>query len=268
MFGRMEQHPAPNIKGFFLVIWNDWLARMSAGIFAVTLTIGTTLFGGIGRDILGAVSLLAFFVTAYRVWSDERMRVIGLERHLSPRLRIEFDARNPKFVAATRTDNGVDMLFVRVNVRALSPVVRGCRAYLTRVSQLQGDRYVSLFDEHLPMPWSNQDPNNFHVPKELNHDVDALLDVAWFAEPDNLLNRHGPFSVLNFNSIIPNGFIPILNRILQHPSQNLKLDILVTADDSENATLSLNIHRGGTEWNNPQVGWMRGNEIHHREPNF
>jgi hypothetical protein len=220
-------------------------------------------------SLCGAViiALCGLGFGGYLVWEEEARQHATLQERFKPRLRIEFDPTNPKFVAATRTDNGVDMLFVRVNVRALSPVVRGCRAYLTRVSQLEGDHYVSLFDEHLPMPWSNQDPNNFHVPKELNHDVDALLDVAWFAEPDNLLNRHGPFGVLNFNSIIPNGFIPILNRILQHPSQNLKLDILVTADDSENATLSLNIHRGG-EWNNPQVGWMRGNEIHHREPNF
>jgi hypothetical protein len=46
------------------------------------------------------------------------------------------------------------------------------------------------------------------------------------------------------------------NQILPSPTRNLQLDLLITGDDSENATLSLNIHRGNPQWNQPQIGWM------------
>jgi hypothetical protein len=37
--------------------------------------------------------------------------------------------------------------------------------------------------------------------------------------------------------------------------------LMITGDDCETAYLSLNIHRGQSEWNRPQVGWMNGEEI-------
>ena len=156
------------------------------------------------------------------------------------------------------------MRYIRVIVRALSPVVRDCRAYLERISYWDGEQYVSLFDEQLPVPWSYENPTAI-TPRVLNHDVDAVLDVAWLAEPTNEMV---PFGILNAQSILPNSFQPVLHWILQHPANNLKLDILVTAADSESARLSLNIHRGAPRWDEAQTGWMEGNAIHHREANF
>jgi hypothetical protein len=268
MFGRMEQHPTPNIKGFFLVIWDDWGSLMS-GIFTVPFTIAALFAPSEYRAIFAVMAILAFALTAYRVWSDERMRVIGLEQHLSPRLRIEFDPHASKFVSPT-TASGINMRYIRVIARALSPVVRDCRAYLERISYWDGETYVTLFDEQLPMPWSNQDPNNFHVPKELNHDVDALLDVAWLAEPTppGFVSAIPPFGILNHGSNVPNSFDPKLLWILQNPTRNLKLDILVTAKDSESARLSLNIHRGASQWDQAQIGWMKGLEIVINKSNY
>src|SRR5260370_1185054 len=149
----MAQHPAPNIKGFFLVIWNDWGARMS-GIFTVPFTILTIAFSGYARGLFGAMAIFAFLITAYRIWADERMRLVVLEQHFAPRLRIEFDPQAAKFVLPTRTTGGINMRYIRVIVRALSPVVRDCRAYLERISYWDGETYIPLFDEQLPMPWS------------------------------------------------------------------------------------------------------------------
>jgi hypothetical protein len=61
---------------------------------------------------------------------------------------------------------------------------------------------------------------------------------------------------------LPGSLVPtLLDQTLHHPEQNLKLDILVTATDSESATLSLNIHRGAPHWNEAQIGWMNGDEV-------
>jgi hypothetical protein len=89
--------------------------------------------------------------------------------------------------------------------------------------------------------------------------VDAFLDVAWFVDP----KRSGPpFGLLNIASTTSNRFFKVLQeRILPCPQRNLKLDLLITGDDSENATISLNIHREQPLWDQPQIGWMKGNEI-------
>jgi hypothetical protein len=125
---------------------------------------------------------------------------------------------------------------------------------------LNGAQYETLFDEQLPMPWSYESPAAI-LPKALNHDVDALLDVAWVAEPDKGLPS---FGLLNAESPLPSTLLPtLLEQTLHHPEQNLKLDILVTGTDSESVALSLNIHLGslGSRWDQIQTGWMKGDEI-------
>jgi hypothetical protein len=250
----MVQHRPPNIRGFFHVIWYDWGARMS-GIFTVPFTLATIVFTGYARGIFGAMAIAAFLATAYQIWADERRLLVSLEQHLAPRLRIEFDPRSPKFVSPAVTANGIHMIYVRVLARSLSPIVRDCRAYLTGISFWNGERYVPLFDEQVPIPWSYEHPSVI-APRVLNHEVDALLDVAWFAEPDRELPS---FGLLNVESSLPGALVPaLLDQTLHHPEQNLKLDILVTGTDSESATLSLNIHRGQPQWDRPQIGWMDG----------
>jgi hypothetical protein len=44
--------------------------------------------------------------------------------------------------------------------------------------------------------------------------------------------------------------------------------VLLTGKDSENATLSLNIHRGQKRWNEPQIGWMDSIGVIRRESNI
>ena len=52
------------------------------------------------------MAILAFLVTAYRIWADERRRLVQLEDHLAPRLRFEFDPKQPKFVSVNTRDGG------------------------------------------------------------------------------------------------------------------------------------------------------------------
>ena len=213
---------------------------------------------GYARPIFGVMAVVLFSATVYRVWAREREQRISLEKHLAPRLRLEFDPNQAKFVSLTRTADGFNMLYVRVLARAVSPTVNDCRAYLQRVSQWDGERYVTLFDEPLALPWSYENPESVR-PRQLNHDVDALLDVAWFI--DTASGRF-PFGLLNAGTVLPNQFRTVLEKqIHPSPERNLKLDLLITGEDSESATLSLNIHRSQPRWDHPQIGWMKGNEI-------
>ena len=228
-----------------------------SGIFTVPFTVGTILYSGYARGIFGAMSILAFLYTAYRIWGDERKQLVALEQHLAPRLRIEFDPNQAKFVSITPA-GGFDILYVRVLARAMSPTVQNCRGYLQRVSQLQGETYVMLFDEPLLLPWSYQNPQAVQ-PRQLNHDVDAFLDVSWFVDPASGLLA---FGLLNTQSFVPNRLQTILrDQVLPFPERNIKLDLVITGDDSAKAAFSLNIHRGQPRWDQPQIGWMKGDEI-------
>jgi hypothetical protein len=261
MFGNMEQHPGPNIKSFFHDIWYDWGARMS-GLFTVPFTVAALFAPSEYRAIFAVMAILAFAITAYRIWADERARLVVLEQHLAPRLRIEFDPHQAKFLHHTVTTTYVNMIYVRVVARALSPVVEECRGYLQRISQWDGNQYITLFDETLELPWSGDHSDT--EPRLINHEVDAFLDVAWVADSEF---APPPFGFLNHQSTIPNRLLQIVqNQIEPHGEQNLKLDLLITGRDCENAHLSLNIHRSPNgEWDALQVGWMDavGNAIHH-----
>jgi hypothetical protein len=158
----------------------------------------------------------------------------------------------------------LELLYVRVLARAISPVVKNCRAYLIRISQLNGERYVPLFEEPLLLPWSYENPKSVQ-PKDLNHSVDAFLDVAWFTDPGS---GRFHFGILNADSVLPTRLIDIVqNQLLPQPQCNIRLDLLLTGENSEDATLSLNIHRGQQRWNEPQIGWMDSIGMIRRESN-
>src|SRR5579863_5532456 len=188
----MTQHSTPNVCEFLRVIWHDWGALVS-GIFAVPFTVAAILLPADYRAIFATMAVLAFLYTGYKVWADERVHLVDLEKHLAPRLRFEFDPNQPKCVSVAPTQGGTDILYVRVIARALSPTVSNCRAYLQRVSQLDGEKYVMLFDETCLLPWSYENPQSVQ-PKSLNHDVDAFLDVAWLVNP---MQRSPAFGLLN-----------------------------------------------------------------------
>jgi hypothetical protein len=90
--------------------------------------------------------------------------------------------------------------------------------------------------------------------------------VVWFADP---ASSPFPFGVLNADSVLPNRLVEILrNQVFSQPQRNIKLDLLLIGKDSENATLSLNIHRGQKRWNEPQIGWMDSIGVIRRENNI
>jgi hypothetical protein len=58
---------------------------------------------------------------------------------------------------------------------------------------------------------------------------------------------------MNAQSILSNRLLKILDeQIRPFPAPNLKLDLLITGND---------IHRGHPPWNQPQIGWMKGDDI-------
>ena len=61
-----------------------------SGIFAVPFTTCAIVFSGYSRGIFVTMAIAAFLLTAYRVWVDEQRRLLSLQQHLAPRLRIEF----------------------------------------------------------------------------------------------------------------------------------------------------------------------------------
>ena len=130
---------------------------------------------------------------------------------------------------------------------------------MQRISQWGGTQYITLFDETLELPWSGNASDT--QPRLINREVDAFLDVAWVAHSEF---APPPFGFLSHQTTnVPMRLLEILQtQILPHPEQNLKLDLVIVGYDSENAHLSLNIHRSPRErWDVLQVGWMDGNAI-------
>lgn len=260
----MRQSPLPSIRQFVDVAYRDWAARMS-GALTVPFSALAIAFSGYGRPIFEAMAALCLVITMYRVWAVERGRRIELEKLLAPNLRIEFDPNDARFMTLTKTQDHFDALYIRVIARALSPTVRNSCAFLKRISQRRGDGYVTLFEESTPLPWSYTDGKDWG-PRNLNHDRDAYLDIAWLADPKSIFAPF--FGFLNANSQLPNSLTAIhASQIIPNPHLNLKLDLVLIGDDCENAYLSIDIHRGGPEWKNPQVGWMNGDEIR-RDPSW
>jgi hypothetical protein len=258
----MVQHRPPSIREFVYVSAREWLTLMS-GILTVPFSILAYRFPNV-RWFFGALAVCAFAFTVYRIWAYERRQLVQLEAHLAPRLKIEFDPLQLKFVSSTTVVGSFEMLYVRVLARAVSPVIKDCRAYLLRISQLDGERYVPLFEEPLLLPWSYENPQSIQ-PRDLSHDVDAFLDVAWFTDP---ASGRFHFGILNADSVLPNRLIDILqNQLLPQPQRNIKLDLLLAGENSESATLSLNIHRGQPQWNQPQIGCMDSIGMIRRESN-
>jgi hypothetical protein len=259
----VAQHRPPSISEFVNVSAREWLTLMS-GILTVPFSFLAFWFPNV-RWIFVALAACAFAFTVYRIWSYERRQLVDLEARLVPRLRIEFDPLQLKFVSSSNVVGSLEMLYVRVLARAISPVVRNCRGYLLRISQLDGERYVPLFEEPLLLPWSYENPKSVQ-PRDLNHDVDAFLDVVWFTDP---VSGRFHFGILNADSILPDRLMGIVqNQLLPQPQRNIKLDLLLTGENSENATLSLNIHRGQPRWNQPTIGWMDSVGMIRRDSNI
>src|SRR5215472_7743257 len=162
----MLQHREPDAREFLRVVWLDWAALVS-GVFTIPFTIAAILLpSGYGRAISGVMAILALLATSYRIWASERRQRVLLELHLAPRLRLEFDPHQPKFLHSTLAipmsagSSTFRILYVRVLARSISPVVNGCRAYLQRISQWNGAGYVPLFEESIPLPWSYENPES------------------------------------------------------------------------------------------------------------
>jgi hypothetical protein len=120
----MVQHRPPSIGEFVYVSAHEWLTLM-CGILTVGFTILAYKFPNV-RSLFGALAVCAFAFTVYRIWAYERRQLVELEAHLAPRLRIEVDPLQLKFVSSTPLAliGSLEMLYVRVLARAIPPVVK------------------------------------------------------------------------------------------------------------------------------------------------
>src|ERR1700722_4984225 len=112
----MDQSSPPGIRQFLSVVYQDWTAlyeRCGHGSLYLTATLLPSHWG-YTRPIFGVMAGRLFSVTVYRVRATERTRRIALEQDLAPRLRLEFDPNQPKFVSLTPALGGFEMLYVRV----------------------------------------------------------------------------------------------------------------------------------------------------------
>jgi hypothetical protein len=108
----MVQHRPPSIGEFIYVSAREWLTLMS-GILIVPFAILAYRFPNV-RWLFGGLTVFAFAFTVYRIWAYERRQLVELETHLAPRLRIEFDPLQLKFVSSTTVVGSLKMLYVRV----------------------------------------------------------------------------------------------------------------------------------------------------------
>jgi hypothetical protein len=262
----MEESPPPSVGQFAWDACHDWATLMS-GVLTVPLSLAAAFLPSrwdYVRGFSGVLAILSFSIASYRMWARERTKRIDLERHLAPNLRIDFNPRDEKFLTPARHVS-TQTLYLRVAAHALSPTVRNCRVYLKRLSQQRGSGYVSLFEEDIQLPWSYDDSVMIGG-KDLNHDVETFVDVAYFTDGSA---GFPPFGLVHAFRRIPERLISILRAsVYPNPPMNLKLDLVMTGDDCENAYLSLNVRRGNKEWDRPQVGWMEGEAIIISEPSW
>src|SRR5438093_6556826 len=64
--------------------------------------------------------------------------------------------------------------FIRVKVEASRFTARGCRAFLTKIEAQENDRFVTVFSDTLPLPWSYDSPKAIEIPKDVSFFYDVF----------------------------------------------------------------------------------------------
>ena len=147
-----------------------------SGSISVPFAIASVLIDSSwGRLILALLAATSFGYASFRVWADERQRVVDLETQLTPRLALSYD-RHAGITSAIerRRDTTVPdqgFIYVRARVDALSKQrVVGCNAYIVNVWDKCGARPVPLT---LPQPVA-LGSNPFDVLPEIPRHVDIM----------------------------------------------------------------------------------------------
>jgi hypothetical protein len=79
---------AANLKAFALALRAQWFAAMSGGFSVPFAAAAVFVDSKFGQLIFGALALGAAWLAAYRIWKAERERVLTLEEHLRPKIKL------------------------------------------------------------------------------------------------------------------------------------------------------------------------------------
>jgi hypothetical protein len=126
-----------------------------------------------------ATSFACFFFTAYWIWSEERKKVIELQKRLNPKLSLHFEPTYP--FLATTTAGDVKLLYIRVLPKCDAQVTY-CRGILDRVMKWENSQWQSTaYAEAQNLVWSNfPDPSDRLM--RLDPGVEQMLDVLRIRE--------------------------------------------------------------------------------------
>lgn len=94
------------------------------------------------------LSLLAYFIFAvFMVWKDERSEKLVLEKRLTPKLKLDFDANSDGIIRTPIKIQGIDVLgsliledshgtYIRIRLTALTnTTVRACYVLITEIEK-------------------------------------------------------------------------------------------------------------------------------------
>lgn len=229
------------LKDFWRAITARWFTMMSGPVGVPLTALGALSSNAVlARIGFAATSFACFLFTAYWIWSEERKKVIELQKRLNPKRSLHFEPTYP-FLAPTTAGN-VRVLYIRVLPKCDAQVTY-CRGILDRVMKWENSQWQSTaYAEAQNLVWSNF-PNPSDRLMRLDPGVQQMLDVLRIREAAG----RGIIDALLVGGTIPNNAVDVFSD-----GGTFRFDVTVTGDGNARASIYL-IVIPSSDWSRPTV---------------
>lgn len=182
--------------------------------------------------------VIAFAISIYSIWSDERIKVVDLQERIEPKLEIYFDPKDKRCVQHYPINRESTEIFdwVRVLPRCSgkSELVHNCRGFLRGVSKIEenGEETRFDFDDSYQVIWS---PEDDFSPRQISPEKNTYLNILQiFPKPPYI--RPQLWEAKNQNRSIPFW----LMNAFQKPGK-YKFNFVIQGDNCPPACISVKI---------------------------
>jgi hypothetical protein len=229
------------LKGFWRAISARWFTTMSGPVGVPLTALGALSSDAVAAKIgFAATCFACFLFTAYWIWSEERKKVIELQKALDPKLSLHFEPTYP-FLAPT-TIGDVRVLYIRALPKCDAQVTN-CRGILDGVMKWERNQWQpTAYAEAQNLVWSNF-PNPSDRLMRLDPGVQQMLDVLRIRETAG----GGVIDALLVGGIIPNNALDVFSN-----GGTFRFDATVSGDGNAHASISL-IVIPSSDWNRPTI---------------
>lgn len=167
-----------HIRGFFKVLWDDWVALMS-GIASIALAFWAAYYPpadvATGKALLWITAVLCFILAAYRIWSKEHAARLEAERLLEAERQQKTPSLNGKIeqvVTGDVPDVGAQLfIYMAVGNAGAQSVAEG---WTLRIESTNLD--VTIRPTHIPDEFSLYDGSGRTI--TTLHGRDAIYEKA------------------------------------------------------------------------------------------